>query len=80
MSEPKCKVCSDTGETGQYGILDCRAEGCTAAEDRAALNAYVAELGPITQYDLVWHVHQRAMELAVKRTINNMMGEDNEPF
>lgn len=62
MNAPKCTHCNDTGEIGGYGYLDCT--HCNAAEDRAALNAYVKELGPTTEYDLVWHVHQRALELA----------------
>lgn len=44
VSAPKCSVCNDTGDAHGTGNLDCTA--CGAAEDRAALNAYVQSLGP----------------------------------
>src|ERR1700741_2441763 len=59
MTAPRCPVCFDTGETGVEGILDCTA--CSAPSDRAALNAFVKSLGPMSQDDLLWLVHQRAV-------------------
>lgn len=56
-----CPVCKDTGETSQYGVLDCQAPGCTAAAERAALNAYLESLPRQTEYDQVWIAYQFAL-------------------
>ncbi len=52
----QCEVCRDSGEVNQMGSLDC--VFCDAAEMRAALNAAVASLPPMTQSDLVWYAFQ----------------------
>jgi hypothetical protein len=59
MSAPACTICHGTGEASGDGNLDCTA--CSAASDRAALNAYVKSLGPVAKEDLLWLVHQRAV-------------------
>ena len=58
---PRCTACGDTGETSHYGVLDCCAPGCTAAQERAALNAYIESLPPLTPYDKHWHAYQFAL-------------------
>lgn len=56
----KCQHCQDTGEIDQMGSLDCT--HCEVAIHRNNLNMFVEELGPVTPNDLVWAVHQRAIE------------------
>lgn len=64
MTAPCCPVCFGTGDASGQGALDCTA--CSAATTRAALNAYVKSLGPVTQEDLLWLVHQRAVSQYVQ--------------
>lgn len=56
-----CPRCHGTGEVSQYGILDCTEPGCTAATERAALNAFVEALPPMTPYDKYFAVYQFAL-------------------
>lgn len=70
----KCQVCCDTGEKHFNGDLDCDAPGCTAAEDRAALNRYVKKLGPLTSFDRDWMVYQYA-SLDVKRKLQQELAQ-----
>lgn len=65
-----CPICNDTGETGAYGILDCAAPGCTAAVDRAAMNAVIEALPPMTAYDKHWAAFQLGYALALERAKN----------
>ena len=64
----RCKVCDDTGETGQYGILDCEETGCTAAVERDAVCAAVAAAEPLSKYDLQWLAYQLGKAAAAKTT------------
>lgn len=64
-----CKICNGTGERGQYGTLDCAAPGCTAAEERAALNDFIEKAQRIermTPYDLHWAIYKFAMHQTTK--------------
>lgn len=56
MSAP-CPICHGTGEKGHYGIPDCDAPDCTAATERATLNAAIQKLGPLSVYDVVWQAY-----------------------
>lgn len=63
-----CPRCRDTGEgSSQYGILDCQEPGCTAATERAALNAWVDSHWPDNPYDERWQVYQYAMRLCEEK-------------
>lgn len=53
-----CERCNGTGETNGYGVLDCSAPGCTAASERACLNAFIEALPPMTAYDKHWAAYQ----------------------
>lgn len=62
MSE--CKTCSGSGETGQYGILDCT--DCNAAMERAALNAAVTSAELMSGYDERWFAYQLGKKAALE--------------
>lgn len=70
----QCKQCNGTGETGTFGIYDCAAPGCTAAEERHALDLQFAKLeaklGRQHPHDARWLVYlwgrAKGMEDAIK--------------
>lgn len=50
-----CPICSGSGEReGEYGLLSCDAPNCTAATERAALEAANKAAEPMTVYDQRW--------------------------
>lgn len=59
-----CPVCQDSGQMNHRGYLDCG--HCSAATERAALNAYIESIGPMTPYDERWHAYQFALGRRVK--------------
>lgn len=69
-----CTVCKGTGETGTFGIYDCAAPGCTAAEERHALDMQFAQAeaadGRMHPHDARWLVYlwgkAKGMEDAAK--------------
>lgn len=58
--EPKCRHCNDTGEIGQQGYLDCT--HCDVAEERAALEVWMASLPRLAQRDLEWEIYKHGRE------------------
>lgn len=56
-----CAVCKGTGETGTFGIYDCAAPGCTAAQERhefdMAFAKIEAEGGRMHPHDARWLVY-----------------------
>lgn len=70
MTAPRCSICFDTGMADDSDMLDCTA--CSAPTDRAALNAYVKYLGPMSQEDLIWLVHQRAVSSELMDAVERM--------
>lgn len=58
MTTPFCSDCNNTGEDAHSGWLACRAPGCAAAADRAALGAHLLALGPLTPYDREWEAYK----------------------
>ena len=61
-----CPHCQNTGKTQGSGYLDC--VHCDAAVERAALNAAIAALPPMTKDDLVWYVFQAGRRAAPATT------------
>lgn len=53
-----CVECSNSGERGQSGMLDCSAIGCNAATERATLDAHLLALGRLHERDLVWAAYK----------------------
>lgn len=53
-----CVECSNSGERGQSGMLDCGAKDCTAATERATLDAHLLALGRLHERDLVWAAYK----------------------
>lgn len=73
MRKYHCKVCKDTGETGQAEMLDCTAPGCNAAQERHELTLFViSEKKTKCEYDLVWAIHQRATKLAEQNELTHI--------
>jgi len=67
-----CPVCNDTGEAGQYGVLDCAAPGCTAAAERSALNAAMAALPPMSEYDRIWYAYLAGKKVGAASAANSI--------
>lgn len=63
MNKPQeCIWCNGTGEINGMGFLDCT--HCTAAAERFALNQFVLEKTHLlTQNELDWAIHQRAVAM-----------------
>lgn len=54
-----CLICNGSGERdGEYGLLSCDAPNCTAATERAALEAANKAAEPMTVYDQRWFSYQ----------------------
>lgn len=53
-----CPECKGSGESGQFGVLDCAAPNCTAATERAALDTHLLALGRLHERDLVWEAYK----------------------
>lgn len=63
-----CPRCHGTGEgSGQYAVLDCAEPGCTAATERAKLNAWAEPHHLDSRYDERWAVYQYAMHLCEEK-------------
>jgi len=63
-----CKQCGGTGETGTFGIYDCAAPGCTAAQERYAFDMAIAEFeaqhGRMHPHDARWFAYRMGKEAA----------------
>lgn len=65
-----CPICKGSGEReGRYRDLDCSAEGCTAATERAALEAAIKAAEPMTPYDERWEAYKAGKEAAIEQAI-----------
>lgn len=71
----KCIWCNDTGEIDGMGFLDCAQPNCTAAVDRAAVNAFVETLRFSTTEEVHWAIHQRATELAEQKAAQSFANQ-----
>lgn len=63
----KCEICEDTGSISKHlsGSLDCIS--CEASADRAALEAWLSNNSAMSNQDIAWLVHQRALAMAPKQ-------------
>ena len=68
----KCEVCHDTGnkEKDMGGHLTCIA--CSAATDRAALEAFIEKLPAMGEQEQAWRIHQRALAMAPKQEADHI--------
>lgn len=57
-----CPICHGSGETGHFGIFDCAAPGCTAAQERYAIDMaimkMVADEGRLHPHDERWEAYK----------------------
>lgn len=66
-----CPICSGSGERdGEYGLLSCDAPNCTAATERAALEAANKAAEPMTVYDQRWFAYQAGKAAALEQAAN----------
>lgn len=56
--KPFCPECNGSGESNDQGYLDCAAPNCTAAEDRAHMEAHLNALGRLSNRDLLWEAYK----------------------
>lgn len=62
-----CPVCHGSGDaSGQY-LYDCAAPGCTAAVDRANLDAGLKLLPPMIKEDVHWAAYKAGEQIAEQR-------------
>lgn len=61
----KCSHCNGTGELHGMGYYDCT--NCSAADDRAALEASVKAMPPMTREDVLWAAYQAGERIAEQR-------------
>lgn len=60
-----CQECGNSGERGQFGVLDCAALNCTAATERAALDAHLLAIGRLHERDVAWEAYKLGQAKAV---------------
>lgn len=72
----KCAFCADTGESVNVrgkGIYDCTAMGCTAAQDRTAMEEVIVHSAhPL---DAVWMAYQMGKAAALEQAVKAVLDE-----
>lgn len=65
-----CPICNGSGERdGEYGLLSCDAPNCTAATERAALEAANKAAEPMTVYDQRWFAYGIGKQSSVRSRV-----------